>query len=307
MITDIHLQKFRSYYDSSFDFDPGVNIIVGQNGSGKTNLLESIMMVSQGASYRAKDHHMILNDELWARLEAHTKDQTRVVKIENIGPDKYSKTFEINDQIIRKLNLEQKIPIILFEPNHLQLLTGGPEARREYLDSILEQTVVGYRRLRLKYKRLLTQRNNLLKTRKVFKQDIFVWNVQLSEVGGQINKHRFGLTNKINDQIIDLYKKIAGSELKLRVHYSSELKVVGYETALLSKLENYTEDVLRGHTLHGPHLDDMRVYIGDTEAGLIASRGETRTILLALKLIETKIVEDNRNKKPILLLDDVFG
>ncbi|HUY53270.1 MAG TPA: DNA replication and repair protein RecF [Candidatus Dormibacteraeota bacterium] len=307
MITDIHLQNFRSYKDSSFDISNGVNIIIGQNGSGKTNLLESIMIITSGSSYRSKDHNLVLIGSEWARVEVHTPDQTRVLKIIKDQSDSLVKNFIINSKPITRLKLEQKLPIVLFEPNHLQLFTGSPQARRDYLDDILEQTKPGYGRLISKYKRLVTQRNNLLKKPPIDKHSIFAWNVQLSELGGKINKQRQELVDAINKKITDIYRSVSNNKENIKLKYVSEFELNNYETKLLKALENFSQDQLRGHTLHGPHRDDFKIYLNNYEFSAVASRGEIRTTLLALKLIEAKIIEDYTNKKPILLLDDVFG
>lgn len=307
MITDIHLQNFRSYKDNSFDINNGVNIIIGQNGSGKTNLLESIMMICKGSSYRAKDQHLIRIGSKWAKIEAHTEDQTRELKITYNFENKPVKNFIINTYPSSRLKLEQIIPTVLFEPNHLQLLTGSPEARRDYLDDILIQTKPGYKQLINKYKRVITQRNNLLKNPPINIHSIFAWNVQLSEMGGKIYRDRQELVDIINQQITDIYRAISKNKETIELKYLSNFEASNYETKLLKALEDFNQDQLRGHTLHGPHRDDLKVYINGNEFGAVASRGETRTTVLALKLIEAKIIEDIIDKKPILLLDDVFG
>lgn len=306
MITDIHLQNFRSYKDSSFDIGDKVNIIIGQNGSGKTNLLESIMMITRGSSYRAKDPHLVLIGSKWSKIEAHTSDQTRVLKITS-ERDKTTKNFIINTQLISRLKLEHTIPIVFFEPNHLQLLSGSPEARRDYLDDILSQTKPSYKQLITKYKRLVAQRNNLLKNPPVNKHSIFAWNVQLSEMGGKIYRFRQELITAINRDITDIYQSVSKNKDGIELKYISEFEPSNYETKLLKSLEDFSQDQIRGYTLHGPHRDDFKVYINHHEFSLVGSRGETRTTLLAMKLIEAKIIEDYTNKKPILLLDDVFG
>jgi len=196
---------------------------------------------------------------------------------------------------------------VLFEPNHLQLLTGSPEARRDYLDDILTQTTPGYRQLINKYKRLVTQRNNLLKNPPIDKHSIFAFNVQLSGLGGKIFRSRQELVNNINKTITGIYREISKSNEKIELKYLSGFETDSYESKLLKALEDFSQDMIRGYTLHGPHRDDIRVFINGYEFSAVASRGETRTTLLALKLIEAKIIEDIVNKKPILLLDDVFG
>ncbi len=136
MITDIRLQNFRSYKDSSFEISQGVNIIVGPNASGKTNLLEAILVLARGQSYRAKDTELVQFKKPWSRLEADLNNNTkRIVKIV-IEPDP-SKSFDLEGKSYKRLSLPHTIPIVLFEPNHLLLFAGSPERRRYYLDDLL--------------------------------------------------------------------------------------------------------------------------------------------------------------------------
>src|SRR5882762_4874291 len=125
MITDIRLQNFRSYKDAAFELGAGVNIIVGPNASGKTNLLEAIQIICLGSSYRAKDRELAQFNKPWARLDAHTKDGQRVVKLEN-NSAVFKKSFIIDNQDFIRLPFAKMLPVVLFEPEHLQLLRGRP-------------------------------------------------------------------------------------------------------------------------------------------------------------------------------------
>src|SRR6266576_6083774 len=125
MVTDLRLQNFRSYKDASFEFGPGVNIIVGPNASGKTNLLEAVLVLARGSSYRARDAELIKFDEPWARLDGFFDRQTRSLKLEKIQ-DMLDKTHLIDNKPYKRLGLERTIPAVYFEPNHLQLITRGP-------------------------------------------------------------------------------------------------------------------------------------------------------------------------------------
>ncbi len=307
MIHDIHLKQFRSYTDEVFEFGNGVNIIVGPNASGKTNLLEAILMVCLGSSYRVRDLDVIQFDQPWARLESDTPDGKRILTVER-KDNTTQKKYVINDVEYRRLPFNKTVPVVVFEPDHLQLLSGGPERRRDYIDNLLEQTVTGYSRLRADYKRTLSQRNRLLKTPGSSKNDFFVWNVRLSELGGKIVKYRLDLIDQLKLSITNLYQALSHSDTVVELNYYSKCKTDSYSTNLLKLLEaNWHDDLMKGFTSFGPHRDDLEVSIGEHDAAVSASRGESRTILLALKILELKLLEENRNKKPILLLDDVFS
>jgi DNA replication and repair protein RecF len=218
------------------------------------------------------------------------------------------KEYIINDVVLRRLLLPKMIPIVLFEPNHLLLLSGGPELRRDYIDELLEQTVVGYATLRRQYKRALAQRNALLKHNALRYDQLFAWNIRLSQLGGQVAEARLRLVSDIARDISDLYAHLSKTSSTVELSYASSCNTAQYSSDLLHKLEqNQSIDIERGFTAHGPHRDDMRVLLNGHPVQDTASRGETRTMLLALKVLELRLLERERGQKPVLLLDDVFS
>lgn len=306
MISNVRLQHFRSYTDSAFEFGDGVNIIVGPNGSGKTNLIEAILVLMCGSSYRATDTDLIEFEHDWARLDARTSDSVRTIKLQRNNQTR--KTYNINENKYTHLSEKQQIPVVLFEPNHLSILQGPPEGRRNYLDEVLTQTQPGYTSVRRNYKRVLAQRNTLLKHHKARSQDFFPWNLRLSELGAVIHRQRAQYVAEMNEQIGALYAEISTTNTQVSLVYESRFSSEGYETQLFQALENNLEkDVLRGFTTHGPHREDMIVLFNGVPSELTASRGETRTVVLALKILELRAVEAAQDKKPLLLLDDVFS
>jgi DNA replication and repair protein RecF len=307
MLTDIRLQHFRSYSDASFEIDPGVNIIVGPNASGKTNLLEAVLVIARGSSYKAKDAELVQFGSSWARLDAHTPSSARTVKIKTAPLA--SKELDIDGQVIKRLHHSRALPTILFEPNHLLLLSGSPEVRRSFLDDLIEQSEAGFGSVRRHYRRVLAQRNALLKKNpRNLREQLFVWNLRLSELGGRIARERHLLTSRFAERIEDLYGSLAGQPNNISLAYATQFPIESYETILLHKLEESTElDVLRGFTASGPHRDDLRVGMDGHDVSESASRGETRTLVLALKILELQLLETLRGTKPLLLLDDVFS
>lgn len=307
-LRDLSLKNYRSYADDVFEFGDGVNIIVGPNASGKTNLLEAILVTCTGSSYRAKDVDLISFNEPWARIEADTEDGKRVVTIER-DEQRARKKFNLNGNITSRLVLAKMIPVVVFEPEHLRMLHGGPERRRDYIDGLLEQTTVGYASLRRDYRRTLAQRNKLLKSPHLNSDDqLFAWNVRLSELGGKIVAYRTKLVEMLNTEIENLYNSLASSDATVQLEYEADCGIENYSSNVLTLLSrNIEKDRLRGFTGNGPHRHDLRVVLNGHTASLSASRGETRTLLLALKIIELRMLEKVREKKPILLLDDVFS
>jgi DNA replication and repair protein RecF len=307
MISDIRLQSYRSYGEATFEFGTGVNIIVGANASGKTNLLEAILVVCRGSSYRAKDIDLIAFQAPWSRLDASTHDGVRSVIVERKNQT-VEKKYIIQSVSLKRLLMNKTIPVVVFEPDHLRLLSGGPERRREYIDGILEQTISGFSKLRRDYKRTLAQRNRLLKNIHVGPDEMFVWNVRLSELAGKIVSYRKVLIDTLQSDIQAIYQSLSQTKTEIDIQYSSHCNILNYSTDLLKHLEQgLNEDIQRGFTSYGPHRDDIIVTIDSHPAAVSASRGESRTILLALKILELKIIEKNRGKKPLFLLDDVFS
>lgn len=306
MIERIILKNFRSYRDGAFEFSPGVNIIVGPNASGKTNLLEAVLVMARGSSYRAKDRDLIAFTKPWARIDAKLLGgHARTIKIRA----EELKSYEFDGKAYSRISHQHTLPLVLFEPNNLMLLAGQPEFRRTFLDDLLEQLEPGYKTARRHYKRALSQRNALLKLKPSnFKEQIFAWDLRLSELGGYIARQRSNLAKELNKQLGGLYASMSGDKQKVSAEYQTHLPVETYETTLLKKLESSIDhDMVRGFTSFGPHREDLLIKFGKVPAGLKASRGETRTVLLALKVFELGVINRITGKQPILLLDDVFS
>ncbi|HUB94233.1 MAG TPA: DNA replication and repair protein RecF [Verrucomicrobiae bacterium] len=309
MIRSLRLQQFRSYTDMTFDFGEGANIIVGPNGSGKTNLLEAILVVARGGSYRASDVDLLQFGAAWFRLDAVTipEDSIRTVKL--VTEPRLVKTYELDGKKYQRLHMNHVLPAVLFEPNHLFLLHGAPANRREYLDDILEQVKPSYGGLRRNYRRVLAQRNALLKRSKLpTTQELFPWNLRLSELGAAVARARLELCERLHKSLGITYKEISETTTDVAIVYCSKFPVDSYETHLLQKLESHAqEDAVRGFTAYGPHREDFTVTFDGRAANETASRGETRTAMLALKIIELQLLEAVRDQTPLLLLDDVFS
>lgn len=307
-ISSLRLQNFRSYDDFAVELSPGVNIVVGPNASGKTNLLEAVLLISGIKPYRTNFVNTIKNGKQWARIDSQYSGNRRTLKLQT-KDEKIDKTFELNSNIKKRLNFEEKLPVVLFEPEHMRLLTGSPELRRVFIDDILCETSIGYERLLGSYKRALLQRNKLLKSPPIYANNqLFAWNIRLSELAGKVVEQRLGLIDNLNTKISDIYSQIADKKTNISITYHSSISTVNYESNLLHKLEKTTDlDFIRGYTAYGPHREDILVNIRNQPADITASRGETRTLVLSLKILEKQLIEKTRNVKPIVLLDDVFS
>jgi DNA replication and repair protein RecF len=308
MIDSIRLQNFRSYGDESFEFDQAVNIVVGPNASGKTNLLEAIIVAARGGSYRVRDSELVRFNSSWARLDVRSGRDSRSVKLENQSGG-FKKTFDINGQILQRLSLQKSLPAVLFEPNHLLMFTGPPELRRSFLDDLIEQITPGFASVRRAYRRSLSQRNSLLKQGIASaKPQIFAWDLRLSELGGKIVAERLKLIGEFGKRATNIYRELSNTKANIVTEYVSVCLPEQYETSLLRRLEaSLDRDCLLGFTGAGPHRDDIRLILNGKPAEISASRGETRSLVLVFKLLELELLEAFHGSTPLLLLDDVFS
>ncbi|MDQ3158519.1 MAG: DNA replication and repair protein RecF [bacterium] len=306
MIVSLSLKQFRSFDVGSFEFEPGVNIVVGPNASGKTNLLEALLIVAQGSSYRDRDIELIHSGSPWARINALTEDNiTRIVKLER--ENKNIKSFSIDGNKYLRLPFSKRIPVVVFEPNQLHFITSSPELRRLLIDSLLEQLEPEFGTIKRAYLRALAQRNSLLKTHNP-QQKLFAWNIRLSEYATKVVEYRKEIIKTLNDQIKTTYSELAGKDQVPTLKYQSKLDISNYAQSMLKNLETRVAiDIERGFTTIGPHRDDIEMFIDDQSVFTTASRGEIRTLLLAIKLTEADLLSQKHDQKTLMLLDDVFG
>ncbi len=308
-LSAVTLRQFRSYDESSFEFDEGVNIIIGPNAIGKTNLLEAIHLICFGKGFRVQsDAELVQDEKEWARVDASFGNATRTVKLEKAsGTVRLKKSFELGGRNVSRLQFDDVYPVVLFEPDDLRMASGGPERRRKYIDLLLQKTVPNYRTELLAYERVLKQRNTLLKKGVASEEQLFVWNIQLADRGAKIAQRRSELVEKLQDVIDSTYRRVSGSDERLELSYASVLPLENYAQKLASRLQAETKsDFVRGYTSFGPHRDDIILKLNGKPFKQTASRGENRTLLLSLKSIELTLIEA-AGRKPLLLLDDVFS
>lgn len=305
MLRAVTLKNYRSYTQADYEFGDGVSIIIGPNASGKTNLLESVYLLATGSSFRVNDKELIHTDSSWARIDGLFSDHERTIKLEE--SIKTKKTFILNDTKYSRLSFDSTIPVVLFDPEDVRLIGGSPERRRKFMDTLLSQSKRDYKQTLSKYNRALKQRNTLLKKGNAT-SSLFTWNIILTRSAEELTRARYELIEQINTTISDVYSKIASKDSTTSLTLTNKIPIESYGSSLLKSLEhNQRLDMERGYTSVGPHRDDLLVQLNGRPANVSASRGESRTITLALKMIEVDIVRSSRSIKPILLFDDVFS
>ncbi len=306
-IQSLHVKHIRSHREYSIEFSPEVTIITGANGSGKTSLLEAVYISLQGTSFRGSDGDLLQKESPWWKIDVVLNDQqTRTIKYDPAKTPS-RKQFVIDSKTTARIPAKLKHPVVLFDPDDLRLLHGSPTRRRQFIDRFISQLNPLYGPALRKYERAMKQRNNLLKSAYISDDQLFAWNIALAEHGAYIIEQRIAFIEQINQNLSGLYQSIAGTHDEVSIHYSHTF-VGDIKQKLLNELHAHAErDRYLGNTSVGPHRHDVIFQINTSPALSTASRGEARTIVLALKFLEVDIIERLTGKQPIILLDDVFS
>ncbi len=305
IIKSLAVENIRTHDSFRHALSPNVTLIAGQNGSGKTTLLEAITVALSGKSFKGTDKELLRKGSEWWRIDIELDEQQRAVKFNPVTPNR-RKQFVIDDKTTARLPVAAVYPVILFEPEDLRLLHGSPSRRRQFIDKFAAQINPLYSKVLHRYERALLQRNKLLKSGGS-QNDLFAWNVSLSEYGSQIIDARVRLIERLNLGLQATYDTIAQTGDIVSIHYSHTL-IDNTQQKLLRELEQqYERDKILGATTVGPHRHDVLFRFNDSPALSVASRGEARTVILALKFLEVDIIQQLTGKPPIVLLDDVFS
>jgi len=308
-LKSLNLKDFRSYDKSQFDFAENTTIIVGPNTAGKTNFIEAISMLSIGKSPRAdKDEELIRFGQTSARITGEiasnfsngdsTELQIILAKQEN---ERVAKKFLINKVAKSRVDFAGNLLSVLFSPDDLDIVIGGPSLRRRLLNEILEQTDKDYRNAFSVYEKALRQRNALLynarETGQRNEKQFEYWDKLIIENGGVITKKREELIENINNFSKDIFDFVAFYDKST----ITQERLLKYKDAELAS----------GVTLVGPHRDDIgfSMLLGNSTHDIksFGSRGQQRLTILQLKLIELSFIEEKMNIRPILVLDDIFS
>ena len=303
IIKSIKLVNFRNHTKYNLECTNETSLIIGENGSGKTSVLEAIYILTRGKSFRATDPDIIKRGTEFYRIELQYQNGEKTVATY----DGKSKNFIISDKKNKRLPKKNKYPIILFLPSDLNLISHSPGRRRDYYDRIFSQFNEQYAVSLSKYEKALKQRNELLKDDNLSQDKLFSWNIMLSKYGTDIYKLRKQYINEINQQLTDVYRSIANNQDEINIIYKSDLKNPSSDSYLKQLEDNFTKDSYLGHTSFGIHRDDYIFYFNHKPADGSASRGETRSVILALKFTEANLLKQKNNQTPVILLDDVFS
>lgn len=316
LLRRITLHNVRSYGLESFEFDQNVTLILGPNGSGKTTILEGVYMLMRGTSFRGRDKDVIPYEQDASELKLELENlPVRKSRLGTNAEGRITKSFSVADSNSARLTPKDKLPVVLFEPDELRLLSSSPGRRRDFIDGIIARLSPTYSAVLSRFGRALLQRNELLKQAETMNESdwqnhLFVWDVKFAELSASIIKARTNFIAHANEHLSRIYSDLANDKHSVSAQYVTPFAVIdeGLQQSILLNLERTRHlDARRGYTSVGPHRDDLELSLDSHPAAESASRGEMRTIMLAFKLLEVELQEHHSGHKPLILLDDVFS
>ena len=307
-IKNIKLKNFRNYEQQEINFEKNINIFYGENAQGKTNIIESIFLCSLGKSFRAKkDTEMIKLNENYSLVEIEYEKSDREGKIKIELGNK--KNIYLNGIKIKKLSeLLGNINTVIFTPDDINILKGGPQNRRRFLDIMISQLRPNYMHILNLYLKTIEQRNKYLRQIKEQNKSenlLDIWDEKLSEYAIKICEYRKEFMEKITKKIEKIHNNITEEKEKIEIIYITECDNKEKYLELLK--ERRKLDIIKGFTTKGIHRDDFMIYINKKEINIYGSQGQNRTAMLSLKLSELQVIKDEVGEYPILLLDDFMS
>ena len=311
----IKLKNFRNYNEVVVEFFPRINLISGQNGQGKTNLVEAVMLNALSKSPRtAHDEDLKMQGETHTEAEVCVSRNYGDVTIKCVLDSECGKKFFINSNEVKKVSdIFGSLVAVYFSPNDLKIVSESPAERRDFMDTDISQLSGSYYNLLQRYNKILFQRNRLLKSvhdRALLADQIDIWNEQLASVAGYIVKTRKNFIEKLKVPAKETMKYMTKEADNLDIIYVGAQGETADEikAEILKSLKfNFEKDIELGYTSVGPHRDDIKFALNGKDAKVFASQGQQRSIVLALKLAEIEVFEKEIGEKPILVLDDVFS
>lgn len=313
----MRLINFRNYKNIELKLNSNLNIFIGNNAQGKTNLIEAIYLCATGKSFRTNRDREIISfdkDEAYVGIRVALENYSKFIEIK--FHDDKAKRIRINKQELDSYkDLNSGLNVVIFTPEDLKIIKGGPFERRNFLDGGISQIKPIYNYNINKYKKVLFQRNNLLRSSK-FKSDLKelldVFDNQIVKIGTDIIINRNIYVERLNSIVNYIHSDITEGKENLNLEYISNVPLVKdrleMENTYLKLLKkNIKRDIEYSTTEIGPHRDDIIMHINDKDAKIYGSQGQQRTVILSVILSQVELLKEEKGNYPVLLLDDVFS
>ena len=304
----LSLLNFKNHSDSSLDFNPNINCFVGNNGSGKTNLLDAIHYLSFTKSFFIKQDSMnVLYNQPFMTVEGVFEKDDKKELVQCAVKSGVKKIVKRNkkqyDKLAEHIGL---FPLVMVSPTDSELLLAGSDVRRKYMDSVISQFDKEYLNTLIAYNKLILQRNALLKsmdTQSIQISSLALYDEQLSPLAQIIFEKRQSFLNQLSPIFLDYYNAISNTNEEVSILYDSQLS----ENSFLDLCQqNFEKDRIVKFTSVGVHKDDLVFHLNGYPIKRVGSQGQQKTYLLALKLAQFDFMQEALGYKPMLLLDDIF-
>lgn len=313
-IKNIQLTNFRNYDVLETEFHKNVNLILGNNAQGKTNLLEAVYISSIGRSFRTnKDSDLVRFAADFAKLKVSAEKEIYDTSVEIIIKKDSKKSIKKDGVIVKRTSdLLENIYIVIFSPEDLKIVKDEPEKRRKFIDRELCQMKPAYYESLNNYKKILLQRNTYLKEETIDQSILDLWDVQLAKYGARIIQMRKVFIEKISRISHDIHESITNGKENLQILYHPNVPVLEslkeQEDFFYEEIKkSYGNDMKQRTTTKGPHKDDISFIVNDINMRSFGSQGQQRTCALSLKLAELYLIKEETGEDAILLLDDVMS
>ena len=336
----LRLTNFRNYASAELRLDPGATLIQGPNGHGKSNLLEAIHMLSVSRSTRASVEVELVNSKTLEGFPVHAQVGGTVatpageVRLQidyagsgalaapgRVGTPGVHKTLRVNGVRRRSADFVGLLKAVQFTPEDMDLASGPPQVRRRFMDLLIAQLSHRYLADWQEFSKVMKQRNALLRAIREGKSrpsEIEFWNVTFAANAGRVMHERMRALSRLSELARPIHFELSGAAEPLAVSYAPSVDVGlggqmgedarGPANAVLNAIRELgRREVAAGHSLVGPHRDDLKATIGDVDVASFASRGQARTVVLAMKLAEARLISESVRSQPVLLLDDVMS
>ncbi len=318
-LKNIHLRQFRNYQEQKVEFTAAKTILVGNNAQGKSNLLEAVELLATLRSHRmARDRDLVKEGEDVAQIHATLERETGISDLTLTLRRNGRRSVALNSESLRRhMDFLGVLNAVQFSSLDLELVRGGPEGRRNWLDTLLIQLEPVYAHILQQYNHVLRQRNAYLKKNQdspsTQQSELAVWDAQLATTGTRVIRRRDRAIQRLAPIAAAWHANISGSTEVLEIKYAPSVPLVQnqpeeVQQAFLTKIQQRAvAELYRGTTLVGPHRDEVELTINQTPARQYGSQGQQRTLVLALKLAELQLIEEVVKEPPLLLLDDVLA
>ena len=313
-LNQVYLENFRNYQSIQAEFDEKVNLLVGDNAQGKTNLLEAVYITSIGRSFRTnKDSDLVRFDADFAKIKIQAEKEFYDTSVEIIIKKDAKKSIKKDGVAVKRTSdLLENIFIVIFSPEDLKIVKDEPEKRRKFIDRELCQMKPAYYESLSNYKKILLQRNTYLKEESIDQSILDLWDMQLAKYGAKIMLMRKQFIEKISNISNEIHGSITNGKEMLKILYNPNLSIFDdikeQENFFYDELKkSYTNDLRQRTTTKGPHKDDISFIVNDINMRNFGSQGQQRTCALSLKLAELHLIKEETGEDAILLLDDVMS